>query len=159
MTRLTVSVQQRLAAPVEDIWAVIDDTARYAEWVDGVLEVTAHHGTATVGETYSEHNRTLGPLTTRSVWTVGTIEPHSLRVDSGTGFAPLHDMVNTFRFEPIGTAATLMTYRVDCRVGLGPLGHLLAPVLRSSLSGQFRRSMARLEDVVLAERGIDQAGG
>lgn len=159
MTRLTVSVQQRLAAPVEDIWAVIDDTSRYAEWVDGALEVTTHHGAATVGETYSERNRTIGPLTTRSVWTVGKVEPRSLRVDSGTGFAPLHDMVNTFRFEPLGAEATLMTYRVDCRVGLGPLGRLVAPVLEESLTGQFRRSMTTLESVVRAERGIDQAGG
>ncbi|MEH6819000.1 MAG: SRPBCC family protein [Dietzia psychralcaliphila] len=159
MTRLTVSVQQRLSAPIEDIWAVIDDTSRYAEWVDGALEVTAHHGAATVGGTYSERNRTVGPLTTRSEWTVRTIEPRSLRVDSGSGFAPLHDMVNTFRFEPIADEATLMTYRVDCRVGAGPLGRLIAPVLRKSLSAQFRRSMSTLEDVVHAERGIDQAGG
>ncbi|MFN3340531.1 MAG: SRPBCC family protein [Dietzia sp.] len=159
MTRLTVSVQHRLSAPLEDIWAVIDDTSRYAEWVDGALEVTAHHGPATVGGTYSERNRTVGPLTTRSEWTVRKIEPRSLRVDSGTGFAPLHDMVNTFRFEPIGAEATLMTYRVDCRVGAGPLGALIAPVLEKSLSAQFRRSMAALENVVHAERGIDQAGG
>lgn len=52
-----------------------------------------------------------------------------------------------------------MTYQVDCRVGLGPLGRLIAPVLEKSLTGQFRRSMTTLESVVHAERGIDQAGG
>jgi carbon monoxide dehydrogenase subunit G len=159
VTRLTVSVQRRLAAPIDDIWAVIDDTSRYAEWVDGALEVTAHHGAATVGRTYSERNRTVGPLTTRSEWTVRKIEPRSLRVDAGTGFAPLHDMINTFRLETLGVEATLMTYRVDCRVGLGPLGRIVAPVLEKSLSAQFERSMAALENVVHAERGIDQAGG
>ncbi|WP_228044424.1 hypothetical protein [Streptomyces ferrugineus] len=83
------------------MWDVISRTDRYAEWVAGAIEVTDHHGVATVGKTYSERNRTLGPLKTDSVWTVREIEPFKRRVDTGTGFAPLQDVTNTFEFRSV----------------------------------------------------------
>lgn len=156
MTRLAVREQYLLTVPVEDIWRVVDDTARYAEWVDGVLEVTRHHGRASVGSVYTERNRTLGPLTTNSEWTVQEIEKHRLRVDAGTGFDPLHELVNTFRFESVSPGSTLMTYQVDCRVGLGPIGRVVARALPSSLAAEFGRSMRNLEALVLAERAIER---
>jgi hypothetical protein len=55
-----------------------------------------HHGAAQVGRTYRERNRSLGPLTTRSTWTVREIQPGRRRVDTGTGFAPLRDLTNIF---------------------------------------------------------------
>jgi Polyketide cyclase / dehydrase and lipid transport len=143
-----------VAAPVERIWAVVDDTGRYAEWVVGVIEVTAHHGTATVGRTYSEHNRTVGPLTTRSTWTVREIEPLRLRVDTGTGFAPMHDMTNTFTFRPLtldGVDATEMTYRVTYRPGLGAVGRLIDRLQQPGLRAAFQASMRRLETIAISE--------
>ncbi|WP_436947856.1 hypothetical protein [Streptomyces sp. SudanB52_2052] len=92
------------------MWNVISRTDRYAEWVAGAIEVTDHHGVATVGKTYAERNRTLGPLKTDSVWTVREIEPLKRRVDTGTGFAPLQDVTNTFEFRPVQSRwAHLMT--------------------------------------------------
>ncbi len=34
------------------MWDVISRTDRYAEWVAGAIEVTDHHGVATVGKTF-----------------------------------------------------------------------------------------------------------
>jgi uncharacterized protein YndB with AHSA1/START domain len=143
-----------LAAPVERVWAVVDDTRRYAEWVVGVLEVTEHHGPATVGRCYSEHNRTVGPLTTRSTWTVREIEPLRLRVDTGTGFAPMHDMTNTFTFRPVtigGAEATEMTYRVVYRPGWGALGRLIDRLQQPGLRTAFQASMRKLETIAISE--------
>jgi hypothetical protein len=143
-----------LAAPVERVWAVVHDTSRYAEWVVSVLEVTDHHGPAAVGRTYSEHNRTVGPLTTRSTWTVREIEPLRQRVDTGTGFAPMHDMTNTFLLRAVtvdGAPGTEMTYRVTYRPGLGALGRLIDRLQQPGLRAAFRASMRRLEAIAISE--------
>lgn len=165
-----VSETAVLAVPIERVWEVISATDRYAEWVVGVLEVTDHHGTATVGKTYAERNRTVGPLTTRSTWTVQEIDPQRLRIDTGTGFAPMHEMTNVFELEPIKldagatadrttadrttadqTTATRFTYTVRYRPGLGPVGRLVDRLQQPGLRKSFQASMRNLEDLVVAE--------
>ena len=151
----TTEVRERavIAAPVDAVWEVIDDTSRYAGWVDGVLEVTSHHGRATVGERYEERNRTVGPLTTRSTWTVTEIEPQRRRVDTGAGFPLLHDLTNVFQLAAIevdGEERTEMTYAVRYRPGLGPLGRLIDRLQQPGLRKSFQRSMRNLEELVQA---------
>ena len=145
-----------LAVPVERVWQVVSATNRYAEWVDGVFEVTDHHGEAEVGRTYAERNRTIGPLSTRSTWTVREIEPLMTRIDTGEGFAPLHEMTNVFRFRPVAVdgvdgAGTEMTYAVRYRVGLGPLGAVIDKITQPGLRKAFQQSMRNLEDLIVAE--------
>jgi hypothetical protein len=149
-----VSETAVLAAPVERIWAIVDDTGRYAEWVVGVLDVTDHHGRAVVGRTYAEHNRTIGPLTTRSTWTVHEIDRLRLRVDTGAGFAPMHDMTSTFTFRPVavhGATGTEMTYTVTYRPGWGALGRLIDRLQQPGLRAAFQASMRRLETIAISE--------
>jgi ligand-binding SRPBCC domain-containing protein len=154
-----VSETAVLAAPVERVWAVVDDTSRYAEWVVSVLEVTDHHGRAVVGRTYSERNRTVGPLTTRSTWTVREIEPLRLRVDTGMGFAPMHDMTNTFVLRPVmvnGEPGTELTYRVTYRPGLGAVGRLVDRLQQPGLRAAFQASMRRLERIAISEAELPE---
>jgi uncharacterized protein YndB with AHSA1/START domain len=154
-----VSETAVLAVPVERVWEVVSATNRYAEWVDGVLAVTDHHGTATIGKTYSERNRTVGPLTTRSTWTVREVDAPRRRVDTGTGFAPMHDMTNVFELSPVeldaggrdSTAGTRLTYTVRYRPGLGPVGRLIDRLQQPGLRKSFQASMRNLEDLVVAE--------
>lgn len=150
-----VREQALIPAPIERVWEVISATNRYAEWVAAVLEVTDHHGIATVGETYSERNRTLGPLTTRSTWTVAEIDPLRRRVDTGVGFAPMHEMTNIFEFRSAGTRddlpGTEMTYAVRYRPGLGPIGLLIDRVQKPGLRAGMRESMRNLTDLLIAE--------
>ncbi|MFC4949863.1 SRPBCC family protein [Pseudonocardia sp. GCM10023141] len=150
-----VSETAVLAVPVERVWEVISATHRYGEWVVGVLEVTDHHETAQIGRTYAERNVTVGPLRTRSVWTVAEIEPMRRRVDTGTGFDPMHDMTNTFTFLECtladGSRGTVMTYAVRYRPGLGPVGGLIDRLQRGGLRRNFQASMRRLEDLIVSE--------
>lgn len=159
MNEYLVSEQAIVPHPVRRVWDVISATNRYEEWVAAVLEVTDHHGTAEVGKTFSERNRSIGPLTTRSTWTVREILPGRRRVDTGVGFAPLQDMTNIFEFEPItfgdGAEGTVMTYIVRYRIGLGPVGPFLHRVLTPGLRAGMRASMTNLADLILAE-GSDQ---
>jgi hypothetical protein len=152
-----VAVQETavMPAPVEQVWEVISATNRYADWVNAVVEVTQHHGTAEVGRTYHEINTTLGPLTTRSIWTVREIEPMRRRVDTGVGFEPLHDLTNIFEFRPLtyddGARATEMTYAVEYRVGLGAVGRLIDRLQKEAMRRGMRQSMRNLSDLLIAE--------
>ncbi|MFF7844427.1 SRPBCC family protein, partial [Streptomyces ossamyceticus] len=119
------------------------------------IEVTDHHGVATVGKAYSERNRTLGPLKTDSVWTVEEIVPLKRRVDTGVGFAPLQDITNIFEFRPVQTAdgqeATEMLYQVEYTIGLGPLGQLLDSIQQPAMRAGMRTSMANLNTLLRSE--------
>ncbi|MER6345080.1 SRPBCC family protein [Streptomyces sp. NPDC001595] len=157
MATRTTEVTERavLAVPLTRVWDVVSATHRYAEWVNGVLEVTAHHGTAEVGRTYRERNRTVGSLTTRSTWTVRAIDPLRRRIDSATGFAPMHDLTNIFEFRRLtfddGTEGVEMTYTVRYRPGLGLVGRAVDALQQPGLRKAFQRSMRNLEDLVVAE--------
>jgi hypothetical protein len=155
MNKYVVTEQAVVDAPVERVWEVISRTDRYAEWVAGAIEVTDHHGVATVGRTYAERNRTLGPLRTDSVWTVREIEPFKRRVDTGTGFAPLQDITNTFEFRPVhsadGREVTEMLYQVEYTIGLGPVGLLLDSIQQPAMRAGMRTSMANLNTLLRSE--------
>jgi len=139
-----------IPAPLERVWEVVSATHRYAEWVAVVREVTDHHGTATVGRTYSEVNEVLGPLTTRSTWTVREIEPMTRRVDTGTGFPLVHDLVSAFLFREVD-GGTEMTYRVTYRFGLGRLGALVDRVQQGGQRKAMRHSMDNLAELLRSE--------
>ncbi|MEC3956998.1 SRPBCC family protein [Nocardia sp. CDC153] len=145
-----ISERALIPAPVERVWEVVSNTARYAEWVAAVLEVTDHHGPAELGKTYSERNRTLGPLTTRSTWTVHEIKPLRRRVDTGTGFEPLRKMTNIFEFRPLDTE-TEMTYTVHYQITPAPLAHLLHRIVQPSTRQGMQTSMSNLTDLLIAE--------
>ena len=155
MTKFHVTEHAVVDAPVERVWEVVSRTDRYAEWVAGAIEVTDHHGVATLGRTYAERNRTLGPLRTASVWTVVEIDPLRRRVDTGVGFAPLKDVTSVFEFEPTrnadGREATRMTYRVQYTIGLGPVGLLLDRIQRPGMRANMRTSMAGLNTLIRSE--------
>jgi carbon monoxide dehydrogenase subunit G len=148
--RFVVAASRELDATPDELWNVIADTSRYADWVDGVLEVTSHHGPAVEGGQYSERNRMIGPVTARSTWTVVRQERPSLREDHGEGLWPLADIRNTFRLTSTGNGRTRMEYEVDFMLRLGPLAPLVATVLTPSLKADFTRSMQNLETLVLS---------
>ena len=155
MNRFVVAETAVIDAPLGRVWNVISRTDRYAEWVAGAIEVTDHHGVATVGRTYAERNRTLGPLRTASVWTVREIEPFKRRVDTGTGFAPLQDITSTFEFRPVqsadGREVTEMLYQVEYAIALGPLGLLLDSIQQPAMRAGMRTSMANLSTLLRSE--------
>ncbi|CAM5405723.1 SRPBCC family protein [Streptomyces aurantiogriseus] len=155
MTEFQVTERAVIDAPVERVWEVVSRTDRYAEWVAGAIEVTDHHGIATVGRTYAERNRTLGPLRTDSVWTVVEIDPLRRRVDTGVGFAPLKDVTSIFEFQPVrsadGREATQMTYQVEYVIDLGPLGLALDWIQQPAMRANMRTSMANLSTLIRSE--------
>lgn len=158
MTKIQViKAHRNLAVTPEEAWAVTSDTSRYAEWADDVIRVVEHSGPAAVGGAYREVVKGLGPMRIDATWTVRTLERPTLRVDTGAGFAPLHDVTNIFRFAPLGGGTgTAMTYEYHFRTRpallAGPLRRILAPGLEAG----FDRSMKALEAIILSERALSE---
>ncbi|MCB0972878.1 MAG: FAD-dependent oxidoreductase, partial [Acidimicrobiales bacterium] len=109
-----IEVSTVLPATPEEVWAIIDDTSRYAEWADSVIEVVEHHGSARVGETYVEKTTTVGPLTAQTTWTVRESGDHWRR-DTGEGLPMLSGVAVSFHTRATDEAnATRLTYRFTC---------------------------------------------
>lgn len=153
--RYVVSTTRVLDATVEEVWDVVSDTCRYADWVCGVLEVTRHHGAAVVGQTYEERNRTVGPLTSRSTWTVISQTEPTERIDAGAGLSPLRNLLNVFRFSSVNLGrSTEMAYEVRFDLPRGPWRPLIATFLTITLRRDFQASMKNLDDLIRSERPV-----
>ena len=78
----------------------------------------------------------------------------SRRVDTGTGFAPMHDMVNIFEFKP-----RRGRHRDDLHRALQarprPIGKLIDKLQQPGLRKSFQASMRNLEELVVAEGELD----
>ena len=104
-------IEHRLyvAAPPARVWATINDTRRFAEWVPNTLEVvTASSEVADLGVTYTERNRIAGPLTGGSSWRVTVCEPprHSVHEGDGIWIAKLMRLELTVEPDGDGTRFT-----------------------------------------------------
>lgn len=131
-------------APIERVWEVVAATDRYAEWVDACIEVTDHHGQATIGRTYSERNKFAVGIKIGTTWTVADADAPRLRRDTGTGFPLMHDVESLFELTPARAERTEITYRARYRFGLGPLGRLIDRLQQPTLRAGQRRSLQAL---------------
>lgn len=155
-SRFMISAHRNLVVTPQEVWDLTSDTSRYADWATSVLEVKTHHGPARVGGKYTERVASIGPLTSNAEWTVRQLDPLVLRLDSGEGFAPLRDVVNVFRFAPLGGGtATAMTYEFHFDLQPRFLGPIAVRLLGKSMRSGFDESMRNLETVILSERSDD----
>lgn len=149
-----------VSAPIQQVWDVLADTSRYADWVKDCLAVTYHHGTATLGGIYKERNVFLGPIRASTTWTVAELEAPFYRRDTGIGMPLLSELEAIFELEPLtpadGPEATRWTYRNRYRVGLGAVGRRIDGLQQGELRKMMRASMAALSDLVLQSGGADR---
>ncbi|HTU31551.1 MAG TPA: SRPBCC family protein [Solirubrobacteraceae bacterium] len=139
-------------APLDDVWAILSDTGRYAEWVETCLEVTYHHGEAALGGIYKEVGHGLGPIPAHTTWQVAEIDPPRYRRDTGTGMPLVSGLESIFELEPSADpSATSFTWRNRYRPALGPIGRRIDALQQGELRAMMRRSMARLAEIVTAE--------
>ncbi|MFI6365225.1 SRPBCC family protein [Nocardia sp. NPDC050630] len=151
--RFVISAHRNLVVTPEEVWAVTSDTSRFGEWVSNVLEVKTHEGHAKPGGVFTERVKSVGPLVSHPTWTVRTVEPMSLRIDSAEGLAPLREVINVFRFEPLGEgSATSMTYEFHFDMRPRPFGWLVYRLLLPIMTAEFDTSMRALETLILSER-------
>ena len=156
MTTFRVSAEETIAAPVERVWELVSDTSRYAEWVEGTLQVTRTDGPARLGSTYDEINSVAGPIRSASHWRVVEFDAPRRQVhrDESIPFLRSFDIIiETSALEPARTRLAV-TLRGESK--LGPLGALLARLLGRYAKASNRRNVARFRELV--ERETRPAG-
>lgn len=143
----TITIEEHIAAPPEQVWATITDTRRYAEWVVNTLEVTsADSETADEGVRYTERNRIAGPLTGSSRWEVTSVVPGASTVHTGEGIWLAGTMRLSMSVAPDG-AGTRYVHVFTYEPGLGPLGPVVDLGLRPSIDRDMRASVRRLKEL------------
>ena len=147
----SVIVSRVIPAPSEQVWRVLDDTSRYAEWVPQTLEVTRNDGEAVVGATYDERNRVVGPITGNSRWRVVERDPGRHSLHEGEGLPLVTNVSIEFRTAPAGESTEVTsTLRYDST--LGPLGALIDKVAHGQTVAAQQKALANLEELVVRER-------
>ena len=148
----SVTVSRVIPAPSDQIWRVLDDTSRYAEWVPQTLEVTRNDGEAVAGATYDERNQVVGPIKGSSRWRVVDRDPGRSSLHEGEGLPLVDNISIEFRTEPAGES-TEVTSILRYDTTLGPLGALIDKVAHGQTVGAQEKALANLEQLVLSEKG------
>lgn len=152
MTEFVEFSQSRLLPmPVEVPWAVTDLPTRNAEWCSNVRSVSGSSGPARVGDTFEEVSVVVGPWTSRTTWTVVSIEHHRERTFTGRGFPGVGELQPFLRFRALtgsdGSEHTYVTYGSRLELRMGRFNRLAERVLRRMLAAEFTSSLANLEQV------------
>lgn len=149
---LTVVASTHVPAPPEAVWELISDTTRYAEWVEGTDAVTRTDGPAWEGSTYDEANTLLGPWKAKSSWRVTEYAPHRRQVHTSTNvpFAKRFDFV--MELEP-QAEGTLFVVTLEAKPSLGPVGAVVARLMKGVADAENRRTVANIAELVAREQG------
>jgi carbon monoxide dehydrogenase subunit G len=139
VAHLEVSATVPVAAPPERAWELLCDTARYADWVEGTLEVTRTDGPASLGSTYDEVNPILGPWKANTRWTVTEFEPPRRQVHVGEGIPMAKGFSVVMEVAPVADASEV-TLTIRGETSLGPLGAAFAGLQKGQLRTSNRKS-------------------
>jgi hypothetical protein len=154
VARIDVRATEVIQAPVEDVWRIASDTARYPEWIAGTLEVTRTDGPARLGSTYDEINELVGPIHGTSRWTVVEYDPPRRQVhrDTSIPFARYFDAV--IETAEVGPGRTRFTLGIRGESRWGPIGAVLVRAIARSLDKANRENAATLRQLVERETRV-----
>ena len=146
----SITVSRVIPASSEQIWQVLDDTSRYAEWVPQTLEVTRNDGEAIVGATYDERNEVFGPIKGNSHWRVTERDPGRYSLHEGDGLPLVKNLSIEMRTEAAGESTEVTsTLRYDTT--LGPLGGLIDKLAHGQTVAAQQQALANLEELVTSQ--------
>ena len=145
--RITASTT--IAAPVEQVWELVSNTRRYAEYVEATLEVVRSDGQAKVGGTYEERNKFIGPFKVRSFWRVTEYDAPRRQVHAADRWPLVSGLKIAWECEPDGDG-TRLTHWIEYVPGLGPLGNVVDAAMRGQVQKDLDRTVENCRS--LAER-------
>jgi carbon monoxide dehydrogenase subunit G len=149
---LEVTASAIVAAPPDDVFALLSDTARYSEWVTGTDAVTRTDGPAREGSTYDEINPVLGPWKAKTHWRVVEHEaPRRSRHETGDIPLSSHFQV-VMEVAPEGDASRV-TLTLRGEPALGPVGAGFARLMKGQVERDNRRSVEAFAELATRELG------
>ncbi len=151
MIKFNVSVV--IHRPVEEVFAYSNDTSHWAEWIPGLIEVSAPEGPLHAGTRIGEVFKFLGrPI--ESTFEVVEYEPNR-RVTFRTVAGPI-PMTGTQTYEPVD-GATRLTMSGEGEAG--GFFKLAEPVVAQMTRRQFQTSLDNLKDLLEAQVPAPSRGG
>jgi uncharacterized protein YndB with AHSA1/START domain len=147
-----------VAAPVKQVWELLCDTSRYADWGAQTLEISRADGPAEMGSTYDERVPFIGPWKVLLHWQVSEFEPPRRQVHTGQVWYA-DKLVSEMECSAAEEGTTFtMTLRATPK--LGPLGGLLERALASSVQRNWDRTVENFKEFAEAEAaaGGDESG-
>jgi uncharacterized protein YndB with AHSA1/START domain len=146
------------AGSPEQLWRLLSDPKRFAEWADATRAVLRSDDPLGVGGVYVERNRLLGPLSTTVTYTVEEADEPRWMLHRAEGFGLTSSMHFFVELTPVaepeapGVAATRVRLGLRYVPALGPLGDVLTGVIRPQLQRGFERSVANVARIAARER-------
>jgi carbon monoxide dehydrogenase subunit G len=135
-----------IAAPPEDVYALVMDPSRLEDWVtihDELIDAPA--APLKKGSKLTQRLKLAGKCFTVR-WTV--VENERARRVVWAGRGPMRSRASvTYELSPNG-GGTRFSYANDYELPGGPLGRMAAPVVRRVTAGELDRSLERLRGLV-----------
>jgi hypothetical protein len=138
-----------IAAPLDVVWDLVTDIARFPDWIESTLEIVHVDGGIALGASYVERSRISGFFTSTICWRVAQYEPRRRVEYTGSGVSVLSRLGYSVEIEPVGSA-TEFTLELWYLPRFGPLGSFMEVAARSNVNAEHRRSVATFS--ILAER-------
>jgi len=149
MAEVTFLAQARADVSPEQAWAVVCDTARYAEWVAGTEAVTQTDGPARPGSSYAEVNPMLGPWKARTTWRVVEFDAPRRQVHRTVDIPLVRELLVTMEAEEAPGGCEL-AITLSATSSHGPLGAALFKLLAGRTRRDNERTVANLAARVTA---------
>ena len=137
----TISSSATVGASQQEVWEFLCDTQRYADWVDGTLEVVRTDGPAQLGTTYEERSRIAGPWKAKTSWKVSEFEAPRRQVHDGEGVPTMEGLAVVLELTPSGETGTELTISYRYTPKFGALGALMDSAARGTVARAQRRSV------------------
>ena len=145
MARIAGSASEEIDAPLDDVWAVVEDVLLAPEWQDGLLSMTAlehdEHGRPTLVETQSDAK--VRTVTSRVRFAYDGPTRLTWRQEEGD----LKSLDGAWTLEELGDARTRATYEID-----GDPGRVLGMLVRGPVEGAIRSHLVNARPGELKER-------
>jgi carbon monoxide dehydrogenase subunit G len=139
MTQIEVTASAVTGAPPAELWELVCNTSRYAEWVAGTAAVSRTDGPAREGSTYDEVNPIAGPLRAKTRWTVIEFDPPRRQVHRSEDVPFASEFLVITEIAPSGDGSEV-TSTLRAQPSLGVLG---ASILRILMKSQTRKDNER----------------
>jgi carbon monoxide dehydrogenase subunit G len=153
MADVRISATASISAPPEQVWELLCDTSRYADWVAGTDEVTRTDGPAREHSTYDEVNPILGPWRAKTRWTVTEFEAPRRQVHRGEGLPLMSTFEVVMEVAPVGDTASEVTVTLRATSSGGPVGALFARLMTGGVDRDNQKSVRQFAELAARELG------
>jgi carbon monoxide dehydrogenase subunit G len=143
MAQMEVTASAVIGVPPAELWELISDTSRYAEWVAGTAEVTRTDGPASEGSTYDEINPIMGPWRAKTRWTVTEFDPPHRQVHRTEDVPFASEFLVIIDLAPSGDGSEV-TVKLRANPSLGVLGASVLRILKSQTRKDNERTVKNL---------------